>query len=263
LRPPDPPRLMLLACYRSEDLETSPCLQALREGLKGFEGELERRELAVGPLPPGEALALARALLGEGGEPTADVARESQGCSCFILELAACAGAGRRDRATSWDQVLWSRVERLPAEARALLEVVAVAGRPLGVAEVSAAAGLRGIPHVARTLLHAGRLITPTGVGEAQAGNCAHDRVREAVLDNLPGPARRDVDRRLAEALEGSAGRSAPAPQLAFDVAAHYDAAGDSARALPYALTAADRARAQGSLEAAQRQYEIAERGAE
>src|SRR5262249_58431671 len=49
LRPPDPPRLMLLACYRSEDLQTSPCLRALREGLKEFEGEVERRELAVGP----------------------------------------------------------------------------------------------------------------------------------------------------------------------------------------------------------------------
>src|SRR5262245_674303 len=263
LRPPDPPRLMLLACYRSEDVGSSPCLQALREGLKEFGGELERRELAVGPLPPGEALALARALLREGGEPAEHVAHESQGSPFFIHELAQHAGAGLRDPATTLDQVLWSRVERLPAEARALLEVVAVAGRPLGVAEVSAAAGLGGIPHAARTLLHAGRLITPTGLGEGQAWNCAHDRVREAVLANLPGPARRDVHRRLAEALEGSAGRDPPALQLVFDVAGHFDAAGDSARALRYALAAADRARAQCSLEAAQLQYEIAERGAE
>jgi hypothetical protein len=263
LRPPDPPRLLLLACYRSEDVETSPCLQALREGWKEFGGELERRELAVGPLPPGEALALARALLGDAKQPAEDVAYESQGCPFFIHELAQHAGAGLRDPATALDQVLWSRVERLPAEARALLEVVAVAGRPLGVAEVSAAAGLGSVPHAARTLLHAGRLITPTGAGEAETWNCAHDRVREAVLANLPGRARREVHRRLAEALEAAAGRGPPAPQLAFDVAAHFDAAGDSARALPYALAAADRARAQGSLEAAQLQYEIAERGAE
>jgi hypothetical protein len=263
LRPPDPPRLMLLACYRREDVEFSSCLQALREGLKEVEGEIEQRELAVGPLPPGETLALARALLEDRSQPAEVVAHESQGCPYFIHELAQHAGAGLRDPATTLDQVLWSRVERLPAEARALLEVVAVAGRPLGVAEVSAAAGLGGIPHAARTLLHTGRFITPTGLDEAQAWNCAHDRVREAVLANLPNPARRDIHRRLAEALEGPAGRDPPAPQLAFDVAAHFDAAGDSARALPYALAAADLARAQCSLEAAQQQYEIAERGAE
>src|SRR5262249_11542904 len=160
LRPPDPPRLMLLACYRSEDVGTSPCLQALREGLKEFEGELARPELAVGALPPGEALALARALLGDAKQPAAVVAHESQGCPFFIHELAQSAGAGLPDPATTLDQLLWSRVERLPAEARALLEVVAVAGRPLGVAELSAAAGLGGIPHAARTVLHAGRLIT-------------------------------------------------------------------------------------------------------
>src|SRR5262249_15377547 len=159
---------------------------------------------------------LARALLGEGGEPVEHVAHESQGSPFFIHELARHAAAGRRDPATTLDQVLSSRVERLSAEARALLEVVAVAGRPLVVAEGSGAAGLGVSPRAARTLLHAGRLITPTGVGEDQAWNCAHDRVREAVLANLHGPARRDVHRRLAEALEGAAGRDL-APQLAFD----------------------------------------------
>src|SRR5262249_58188864 len=133
-------------------------------------------------------------------------AGESEGSPFFIHELAQHAGAGLRDPATTLDQVLWSRVERLPGEARALLEVVAVAGRPLGVAEVSAAAGLAGIPPGARTLLHAGRLITPTGVGEAQAWNCAHDRGREAGLATLPGPAPRDVPPRLPGALEGPPG---------------------------------------------------------
>ncbi|TAK08650.1 MAG: GAF domain-containing sensor histidine kinase [Candidatus Manganitrophaceae bacterium] len=46
-----------------------------------------------------------------------------------------------------------------------------------------------------------------------------------------------------------------------FELAYHFDAAGESDRALPYALASAERARAQHALEIAERQYRIAERG--
>src|SRR5262249_59206942 len=47
-----------------------------------------------------------------------------------------------------------------------------------------------------------------------------------------------------------------------FELAYHFDAAGESARALPYALAAAKQARTQHSLELAEQQYRIAARGA-
>ena len=51
-------------------------------------------------------------------------------------------------------------------------------------------------------------------------------------------------------------------PHRVFDLAYHFDAAGESERALPFALAAAGQARAQHSLEVAEQQYRIAERGA-
>ena len=50
-------------------------------------------------------------------------------------------------------------------------------------------------------------------------------------------------------------------PDDASSLAYHFDAAGDSQAALPYALIAAERARAQHVLETAEQQYRIAERG--
>ena len=54
-----------------------------------------------------------------------------------------------------------------------------------------------------------------------------------------------------------------PRPDREFDLAYHFDAAGDHVRALPHALSAAARARAQYALETAERYYRIAERGAD
>ena len=52
------------------------------------------------------------------------------------------------------------------------------------------------------------------------------------------------------------------APQRVSDLAYHFDAAGDSAQALGYALEAARQARARHALEIAEQQYRIAQRGA-
>ena len=70
MRPPDPPVLLLLCCYRSLDAAGSPMLQALF-GPRGHVNSLpNRRELDVGVLTPSEAEDLARVLLADG--PAAD-----------------------------------------------------------------------------------------------------------------------------------------------------------------------------------------------
>src|SRR5262249_7411044 len=137
LRPPDPPPLLLVGCYRKEDAADSPLLEtlALRPGASE---SLDVREIVVGELPVREAEEMARSLLGSSGNPAVltpeAIARESRGNPLFIDELARY--AGERDAAIAredvgLDDVLWARVSRLPDAARRLLETVAVAGRPL------------------------------------------------------------------------------------------------------------------------------------
>src|SRR5262249_37645594 len=144
LRPPDPPALLLVACYRSEDAALSPFLQAFLQRDETGAG-VARRELAVGALSPAESSELALALLGRGGGAARDEAawagRGAAGSPLFTAELVRQLGAGgapgtnSRPGAVSLDKVLWARVEGLPEEARRLVEVVAVSGRPLRQAD--------------------------------------------------------------------------------------------------------------------------------
>ena len=92
---------------------------------------------------------------------------------------------------------------------------------------------------------------------KATDDRCAfiHDKLRETLLDRLPENERRELHLRAAVDLE------AEAPERVYDLAYHFDAAGESQRALPYALAAAEQARNQHALELAEEQYRIAERG--
>ncbi|MEA2973842.1 MAG: hypothetical protein QOG82_2300 [Actinomycetota bacterium] len=79
-----------------------------------------------------------------------------------------------------------------------------------------------------------------------------HDKLREALLTRLDPAHRRRLHLRAAERIE------AVAPDRVFELAYHFDAAGDGQRALPYAIQAAERARAQYSLDVAATHYRMA-----
>src|SRR5205085_362158 len=84
LRPPDAPQLLLVASFRSEDLDNKPFLKQLLLNT----GSDNYREIAVGPLPRGEARELAQTLLSEkvrGEELIESIIGESGG-SPFLIE---------------------------------------------------------------------------------------------------------------------------------------------------------------------------------
>src|SRR5205085_1182893 len=87
LRPPEAPVLLLLACYRSEDVVRSPFLQAFLRTAEQ-QDDTVRRELAVEPLSPEESIELARELLDGAGEAARsraeEIARESAGNPFFL-----------------------------------------------------------------------------------------------------------------------------------------------------------------------------------
>jgi len=257
LRPPDPPVLLLLGSYRSEDGSSSLFLRALLTP-EGAVSGIDHRELDVEPLTPAEAEELALELLGRDTPGAAvyarTVAAESQGSPFFVHELVQ--HAGRADHPPGGvgilDEVLWSRIERLPEGARRLLEVVAVSGRALGGAEASKAAGVETGERAALAALRSGWLVRSAGPQQDGQIEVYHDRIREVVVARLSSAALKEHHRRLALQLEDS-GRA--------DVevlAVHFHEAGESDRAGVYYAAAGERAGASLAFDRAATLYRLA-----
>jgi hypothetical protein len=265
LQPPDPPALLLLVAYRSEDAG-APCLSALWHALGDDGAGLDRRELAVEPLTFEEGRDLVRTLLDPtrpGAEGDAEaIARESGGNPFFLHELVqhvrqgGPGGAGTADAAPAHHltlhEVLWNRIVRLPDAARRLLEVVAVAGQPLPQDQACQAAGLDGDDLAALPVLRAGRFVRGTGATEPQAIEAYHDRIRETVVAHLAAPELREYHCALARVLETSGEAD---PEL---LANHLQGAGESARAAASYEQAAARASDALAFDRAARLYRLA-----
>lgn len=230
LQPPDAPVLLLVASFRREDATTSSCLKAL---LAEKTGLAKRRDLVVEPLSRNEARELSRILL-DRDDPGADalgemVARESGGSPYFVHELMQYLTAGGEvgdslaltGGAVHLDEVLWRRILRLPADARRLIELLAVAGRPLRQTDACRAAGLGAEGYSAIAVLRTNRLVRGLGQGTLDEIETYHDRIRESIIDHLDQDTRREYHRALA--IELSAGGKADAETLAV----HFDAAGE------------------------------------
>jgi serine/threonine protein kinase len=243
LRPPEAPPLLLLGSYRSEDEATSPFLRAFLPSLQWSDAGGGARRLEVEALTPQETRALAVRLLGR-DDPEAralaeTVAHESAGNPFFLGELIHnLQEAGRAAPAGPpvLDAVLWQRIAGLPQDARRLLEVAAVSGRPLTRRDACAAAELDADERQALAVLRNGRLLRGTGIGEGDDIETYHDRVRETVLAHLDADTMARHHGRLARAWE--AGGQAQ-PEL---LATHFDLAGESAKAADYYAHAAGQA---------------------
>ncbi len=263
LRPPEPPRLLLVAAYRSDEIPTSPFLQGLLASPDPLGAAVERYAVAVEPLSEAEGRELALRLLPAKGMPSVEaaaaIAHESGGNPFFIAELAQHAGAASGPGASpaprsavSLLQALWARIERLPAGPRRLLEVLAIAGRPLRVGDAAEAAGVAAAEREAVSTLRVHRLARGTGGARAELLTTYHDRVRETVAANLSPNRTRECHRRLAETLEATG--SADPESLAL----HFQEAGLTERARAYFVRAADKAAAALAFDRAARFYHAA-----
>ncbi len=241
LRPPDPPVCLFLACYRSEDVEASPFLRSFLESQTRAESPVEHCELCVEALAPEETRGLALALLGRADAETRArveaIVYESSGSPFFVRELVRHLREGNRStQDVSLSEVLLTRIGRLPEPTQRLLEVVAVAGKPLLETIACGAAGLAADEQGAVDLLRSQQLIRRTGLSGGQEVETYHDRIRESVLANLPSAVLVGHHRRLAEVLEATG--AADSELLAL----HFRGAGANDQAAHYYALAAERA---------------------
>ncbi len=147
------------------------------------------------------------------------------------------------------------RIELLPELSIRLLTVGAVLGKEFDVLRAATLADQSSMDAIA-ALDEARRRHIVWGRMHDEHCVFMHDKLRETLLDRLPDDERRDLHLRVALDLEDQQ------PPPVFELAYHFDSAGESKRALPYALAAAEQSRMQHSLEVAEQQYRIAERGA-
>jgi serine/threonine protein kinase/KaiC/GvpD/RAD55 family RecA-like ATPase len=257
LRPPDAPRVLLLASFRSEDAGTSPLLKVLldREHPSGLRGDV--RHLAVEALSPQEARSLALQLFGD-RDPArlsaADaIANESGGSPYFVYELCGHVQRGATlGESITLDRVLETRFAQLAPQTRSLLEVVAVAGRPVMQAVVRHAAGLSPTDQSAFDALRSEHLVRSRGVREYDTIEPFHDRIRESMLRRLSEAELRATHKRLAQAL-----RAVGQPDLEALVE-HLLGSGESEQAGRHAEEAARQAAEALAFDRAARLYELA-----
>ncbi|MEM7350624.1 MAG: protein kinase [Acidobacteriota bacterium] len=257
LKPPDPPALLLIGAFRSEDEASSPFLRALSEHRESLRWRgVDVRELELGGLPQEQAAELVDALLGQAPEgaqdQTVSILREAAGSPLFLSQLAHFS----QDRSLRSDfhlrEVILARVAALPGPARRLLETVAVAGKPLDLSAARQAVDLASEGADALALLRARKLIRQSAAQDRDEIEAYHDRIRETVVESLSADDLRRIHRALALALESS-GRADPET-----LAVHFQATREVARACQYAVTAAGRAEETLAFERAARLYRLA-----
>jgi hypothetical protein len=257
LRPPNAPRLLLIALRRPRlGIEQTP-----------LPGQVS--ELALGPLSREEASTLVRRLLESHSEPGVSdervhwLADEARGHPLFLREIVQeTRTAGAVSASTRLEDALWHRVETLDGPARQLVELTCVAGKPIAQRTMLAAlthaepstAAMRDAGHPSNPtaeLRHA-CLIRTSGSHPSDTIEPYHDRVREAVLGHLSPDRLKERHACLAQALERAEQRDAEG------LAVHWQGAGDLARAQEFGLLAAEQAAHALAFERAARLYRVA-----
>jgi hypothetical protein len=213
----------LIERARTEQLiDRSPFLEAFAASVAATTTLQERtRVIALGPLAPDEALALAREQLADANQDQVrSIAAESEGNPLFITELSRLV-ATRLDAAAehtpaegrespqatraALSDLLAARVLELPGPARAALELIAIAGEPIAARIIRAATGAdqRDINRLVNEHLVAAH---PSAAGEVVMA--WHDRVRETVASRLPPAERASRHETLAVTAAGQVGRT-------------------------------------------------------
>ncbi len=263
LRPPDPPPLLLIGSFRSEEQESSPLLRELMASQHIREGAVTRT-IPVEELSEDDAQELALQLFGDRSATmqtvTRVVAHESEGSPYFVAELVRYALSQTRgptgsihlemdSAGMSLSRLILARLEKLGPEPIRLLQVVAVAGQPVDLQVVIQAAELGPAAQAAVTTLRGASLIRIRRSRSYDEIESYHTRIREEVVHTLSPASRARYHSSLALALEAS-GRADPET-----LSLHFREAGDQDREARYAIEAADQAGAALAFDRAARLY--------
>ncbi|RCS47793.1 response regulator [Bremerella cremea] len=150
---------------------------------------------------------------------------------------------------------LTRRIEMLPQETINLLSVGALIGKEFSL-DIAASLTSMSISEAVGALLHARDRCLIWERADGGQFVFVHDKIRSSLLERLDPEEQKELHLRAALHLQEHS------PTRVSEIAYHLDEAGAAETAMGYALQAAEQARRQFSLEVAERQYRIAQRGA-
>jgi hypothetical protein len=200
-------------------------------------------ELELGPLPSDTIAALARAAAQLSDADVMRVVHRAEGNALLAVEAARALGRGLNEVAPSLRGSVRATLSPLSAQVRDLVEIAAVAARPVGSFEI----GQLSLPdphEVAAQALQSGLLLA----AEDRLG-FRHALLRAAVYEEIAAPRRRGLHQRWAAALLAS--EQAGAIARPAEAARHLRLAGADTAALPQLVRAAARARTVAALQEA------------
>lgn len=238
--------LTIIVGHRPEDY--LGIVNALRRPPGGRDRGADIRELELGPMPEAEARALIAQLAGD--ERRAATIVPAAGGNPFLLAELALVDD---EAALGIDALVGKRAARLDADAQALLIVSALAGRPLPLDIVAAAAGL-ATPAKGAAQLAAERLASLRRVEGTLVLAPAHDYVRTAVVAALSPDVKAAWHEALARAFE-----AAPTHLDSLAIVEHWLSAGHPAQAATHAVNAAVAAEEALAFRRAAELYQVAQ----
>jgi DNA-binding SARP family transcriptional activator len=264
--------LLVVLAYRSGELAENAALHDL---LRALGREMLLRPLVLGRLNDAEVAQILAGLArvaparvaglaprlwaSSGGNPlflsvavqSLLEARGARSLAALLPDLEAGAPLPDLSGAPPLRDLVLSRVERLPDQARALLEQLAVIDRPVSLDLIEQLAGAAGLD-VARVLLERQFLVEHAD----ERLMFSHDLVRSIIVASLTSPRRRILHRDAAAAIAKLHGEK---PERAAELAFHFEHAGydSEAELLRYATIAGDHARRSFGYRAALGHYEL------
>ncbi len=226
---PDGPLLLLVVAFRPE-LEKRPALITLTSASAMSGRDVEMIDLQ--PLQDEHVEALMTQLLGETNQRLVEQALTlANGNPFHIGELVR--GGEPEHSSTQLDELVARRVRRLESSSRRLLEIIAVAAGPIRLDQVSRVVG-DDLLDLTRDIVGPLQRDGLVQLDDDEWVECAHDRIREAVVSDMAPSRLREQHLHLGQVLESTQGPGA------FEVLLeHFEQGGDDVKAARYAEEAA------------------------
>jgi tetratricopeptide (TPR) repeat protein len=265
----DPVRLAVVVTYRDDETENRP----VEKSLEQWAARSEFEHVALAPLADDDLAELVASMLGIESLPEAFIGRiahETAGNPFFVGEVIRSLvendaiylqhGHWAADRPidaleipSSMRQALEHRLKNLNGPERAVLQVLAVHGRPITTSMLAAVSGVAQAPlHAVLRTLCDRHLAAPFPDAEATY-RTSHDRLREMISASLSGAERRALHRRIAETIETV--YAGAIDQHIEALAEHYSLADVPDKALHYCLLGGRRAKHVHAIEVGSRLF--------